>query len=543
MGLSMFKKNEDRPTPPEVYNLYTYLLAMGASWASVMIGYDSAFIGTSLALDSFKEEFGLVGASASRSADINAEIVSAYQGGCLAGAVLGYPVGLYLGRKWGLFVWAACFCLGAGVMLAANGERGYTPLVAGRVIAGLGVGACSNLTPLYISEISPPAIRGQLTGQWEIGWQVGGIVGFWINYGVATTLPSGFQQWFIPFAVQLIPGGLFLMSIPFLTESPRWFMMRGKREKAIKALSKIRHLPQDHPYLIEEINALELQHEHDVNAVGDHFFSPFLGILRSRALITRFFITTTLFMWQNGTGINAINYYSPTIFAAIGLRGTNTRLLTTGIFGVIKIVISLIWAFFLIDRFGRRILFIVGAAGGAISMYIIAGYIQVAAPQDNPTDTIPPSGVMALAFFYIWTIFYGGSWNGGPWVVNAECFPGAVRQAVAMSASASNWLWNLVIARATPTMFISMQGHGPFYFFATMQLLSIIYVVLLLPETKEIPLEEMDRLWNQKNKWTANKVVMAELQRENALNTNPHYLHEDKPNEHRVEDHKSASSA
>lgn len=95
-----------------------------------------------------------------------------------------------------------------------------------------------------------------------------------------------------------------------------------------------------------------------------------------------------------------------------------------------------------------------------------------------------------------------------------------------------------------------------------MQLLSIIYVVLLLPgaspvsrrpfsadqvvalaETKEIPLEEMDRLWNQKNKWTANKVVMAELQRENALNTNPHYLHEDKPNEHRVEDHKSASSA
>lgn len=66
------------------------------------------------------------------------------------------------------------------------------------------------------------------------------------------------------------------------------------------------------------------------------------------------------------------------------------------------------WAFFLIDRFGRRILFIVGAAGGAISMYIIAGYIQVAAPQDNPTDTIPPSGVMALAFFYICELFGDG---------------------------------------------------------------------------------------------------------------------------------------
>ncbi|GAA5909761.1 hypothetical protein JCM5296_002304, partial [Sporobolomyces johnsonii] len=149
-------------------------------------------------------------------------------------------------------------------------------------------------------------------------------------------------------------------------------------------------------------------------------------------------------------------------------------------------------------------------------------------PAANPTTNLPPGGIAAMFFFYLWTAFYAVSWNGTPWVVNSESFPGAVRQVTQCFAATSNWLWNFVISRATPTMFLKMGagGYGVYLFFATMQVLSIPYIVFLLPETRHVPLEEMDRLFAQRNVWTANKVVMAELKREHELGADgrPRYL-------------------
>jgi len=124
---------------------------------------------------------------------------------------------------------------------------------------------------------------------------------------------------------------------------------------------------------------------------------------------------------------------------------------------------------------------------------------------------------------------YAVSWNGTPWVVCSEVFPGSVRTVTSMLAAASNWLWNFVISRATPTMFLNM-GYGVYLFFATMMVISIPYIVFFLPETKAIPLEEMDRLFAPgMGSWNANKKVMAELQRERATaDEQPAYLHRDK---------------
>ena len=108
-------------------------------------------------------------------------VVSFYQAGAFFGAFFAYAAGHYLGRKKGLQVCSAVFILGAGLMLGANGRRGLGFLYAGRVLAGVGIGGASNLTPIYISELAPPAIRGRLVGLYEMGWQIGGVVGFWIN--------------------------------------------------------------------------------------------------------------------------------------------------------------------------------------------------------------------------------------------------------------------------------------------------------------------------------------------------------------------------
>ena len=152
-----------------------------------MIGYDSAFIGGTLALDSFKAEFNWAQYSQHEANLISENIVSAYQAGAFFGALFAYAAGHYLGRKKGLQVFSAIFILGAGLMLGANGQRGLALMYVGRALAGVGVGGASNLTPIYISELAPPAIRGRLVGLYEMGWQLGGVVGFWINVSLETT--------------------------------------------------------------------------------------------------------------------------------------------------------------------------------------------------------------------------------------------------------------------------------------------------------------------------------------------------------------------
>ncbi|GAA5973980.1 hypothetical protein JCM3765_003705, partial [Sporobolomyces pararoseus] len=168
--------------------------------------------------------------------------------------------------------------------------------------------------------------------------------------------------------------------------------------------------------------------------------APFRQVFGKGFLFRRMLITTSLFIWQNGTGINAINYYSPTFFKSIGVAGSSAGLLTTGIFGVIKTILALVWCFFVIDHFGRRGILLVGSVGGAVSMYIIGGYLAAGDVPATPSGNLPPGGIAAMFFFYLWTAFYAVSWNGTPWVVNSESFPGAVRQVTQCFAASSNWL-------------------------------------------------------------------------------------------------------
>lgn len=183
LNMGLLAKIEDRPTPQNVYNWRVYFSSAIAAFAAVMIGYDSAFIGGTIALESFRSEFGLDKMAQTEVNFLSANIVSTYQGGCFFGALFGYPIGQLLGRKKGLMLSGMIFILGAGLMLGTNHARGLGLLYGGRVIAGFGIGISSNLTPIYIAEVAPPAIRGRLVGLYELGWQCGGLVGYWINYG------------------------------------------------------------------------------------------------------------------------------------------------------------------------------------------------------------------------------------------------------------------------------------------------------------------------------------------------------------------------
>ncbi|KAJ5343548.1 hypothetical protein MYU51_021639 [Penicillium brevicompactum] len=511
--MSILKLVEDRPTPKAVYNWKVYLLAAVASCTSCMIGYDSAFIGTTLSLDSFKNEFGFNHMGDGEKNLISANIVSCYQAGAFFGAFFAYPIGHFWGRRIGLLAAGLVFTLGAGLMLGANGDRGLGLLYGGRVLAGLGVGAGSNITPIYISELAPPAIRGRLVGVYELGWQVGGLVGFWINFGVDETLAPSHKQWLIPFAVQLIPSGLLLIGAVFIRESPRWLFGRGRREEAIKNLCWVRQLPEDDIYMIEEIGAIDQALDEQRRSIGVGFWKPFQAAGTNKKVMWRLFLGSALFFWQNGSGINAINYYSPTVFKSIGVKGTNTSLFTTGIFGVVKTVVTFIWLLWLIDQVGRRNLLLIGAAGGSVCLWIVGAYIKIAQPEKNNSDSLTGGGIAAMFFFYLWTVFYTPTWNGTPWVLNSEMFDPNMRSLAQACAAASNWLWNFLISRFTPQMFSAM-GYGVYFFFASLMICSIVFVYFLVPETKGIPLESMDALFDIKPVWRAHGRMVAQL-REN----------------------------
>jgi hypothetical protein len=201
----------------------------------------------------------------------------------------------------------------------------------------------------------------------------------------------------------------------------------------------------------------------------------------------------------------SINYYSPTVFKSIGITGTNTGFFTTGLFGVVKTVVTVVWLLYLIDHLGRTKLLMFGAAGGSVCMWIIGAYIKLHGTSANG-DKLPPGGIAAIFFFYLWTFFYTPSWNGTPWVINSEMFSQQTRSLGQASAAANNWsvisstmkrtntdkhrFWNFIISRFTPQMFLTMS-YGVYFFFASLMILSIPFVFFLIPETKGIPLFEI----------------------------------------------------
>lgn len=297
-GMTLLSLKEDRPTPSAVYNWRVYVCAGIASLASCMIGYDSAFIGTTLALPSFVKEF-FQNESKQSIALLKQNIVSVYQAGAFFGSLAAYATSYFLGRRMSLLLFTLVFILGAGMMLGANGDRGTGLIIGGRVLAGFGVGGCSNMTPIYISELSPPAVRGRLVGIYELGWQIGGLVGFWINYGVNTTLAPTQSQWLIPFAVQLIPAGMLLIGAFFIPESPRWLLSKGRRDQAMKNLCWIRQLDASDVYIVQEVSSIDAEMERFNHEVGAGFWKPFLS-LKQRRIQWRFFLGAMLFVFQNG---------------------------------------------------------------------------------------------------------------------------------------------------------------------------------------------------------------------------------------------------
>ncbi|KAK3112940.1 hypothetical protein LTR53_010251 [Teratosphaeriaceae sp. CCFEE 6253] len=464
-------------------------------------GYDSAFIGTTINQASFKRDFGITGMSKAEQNNVNSNLTSIYSAGGFFGAFFMFFSLELLGRKATLIISDVVFVLGAIMCTAATHQLGL--VYAGRLFTGLGVGGIAAVCPIYIAEIAPPAIRGRLTGFFESSYQIGSVIGFWINYGVVHNIAKGSSTaWRIPMAVQLIPVGILSLGLPFLRESPLWLLKRGRDEEAYQVLSYIRNLPVDHQYILEDVMFVkgQLAHERAVTSGDRPTFGAFTkGACREsvmKGMRNRFALVFFMFMWQGWSGAAAINYYSPTIFTSIGLTDTT---LWTGVYGLIKAAGSVIFFTFFVDTFGRKWPWIVSSLACAVCQYYLAGYIALADPSSAASKAHPSAGTVAGGKAATAAIMiFGATWsfgaNGLPWIISSEIFPSSLRSISGPWAGMSVWLWTYVVTKALPSMYTGM-GYGVYIFFATMLVAASIYAFFFIYETKGLRVDQMDELF------------------------------------------------
>ncbi|KAL7270439.1 hypothetical protein RUND412_006853 [Rhizina undulata] len=490
--VNIFPIREDpsNPSPPEIYNWRIYALAVCASFGSVMFGYDAAFIGGTLNLPSFERAFGLDNVSTAEKSALSANIVTTFQAGCFFGCIFVYWMNERFGRRSSLITGGSVFIVGVILQLVSSGHTGL--MYGGRALTGLGVGSCSLVIPQFISECAPPGIRGGLVGLFELGLQFGTVVGFWVNFALNLTVSSeGNKQWHIPVAIQFIPAALMIIGMTFMIESPRWLFKKGREADATKSLTWLRNLPETHPYIQQELSEYRYQFVHDQHSAPTSLLEG-LRVTLGPKILPRVLIGCALMLAQNFTGINSMNYFGPSIFQAIGFTGTSNSLFATGIYGIVKAVASVICFVLLVDRFGRRPLLICGSCVCAFTMFYLAGFSKLT-NSFNGGAKKNSAGYSAIAMIYIYVVGYGFSWHL-PWLICAEIFPTSIRSLAMVFTTCAQWLFQFAVVYATPYMLSSLE-FGTFIFFGAVITVSIFGIFFFLPETKGVPLEDMDLLW------------------------------------------------
>jgi MFS family permease len=318
-----FKKIEDRPTPKEVYNWRVYMLAIICGCGALTFGYDGmlspcpqdlmagAFIGTTIARPSFKLAMGIDKMTKAEQTAMTTNLTSTFTGSAWFGAVFAWPCMERFGRKRPMQVSAFLFNLGAILMTVTTHNLGM--IYAGRAITGFAVGVLTATIPTFIGEFSPPAIRGQLTGFFEIAYQIGSLVGFWINFGITSHMDvTSNTSWRVAMAVQLIPGGMLAVGSIVLKESPGWLLRKGREEEALHVLSYVRQLPEDHHYLQEEVAMLRVVIEEERKfAGGKKGMIPYLRAFGKELKVPhvrhRMFCLFAMFILMNFSGAVVLN--------------------------------------------------------------------------------------------------------------------------------------------------------------------------------------------------------------------------------------------
>ncbi|KAI5274675.1 general substrate transporter [Aureobasidium subglaciale] len=477
-------------------SIYQFLIGCFAAIGSFLFGYDLGVIAEVVASDSFKISF-LQENSDSRSGTV----VALFTAGCFCGAFLA-SYSDSLGRRSTILLACCIFIVGgviqtAGVVIAM--------LYVGRLIAGIGVGILTMIIPIYQAELAHRKIRGKITSLQQLFNALGQIFATWIGYGCYMTWAGtgNSKEWRIPLGCQMVPalflGGL-IMTFP---ESPRWLCAHDRNDEGLQVLAQLHaHGETSDSYVLAEFELIQLQIAEERSRKSTGYLDLFRGWPNLRRTTLVMAIQASCQM----TGVSAIQYFSPQIFAQIGIP-TSRSLLFQAVNAIIAFAGTTV-CIFTIDSIGRRPLQIFGHLFLCITFVVNATIIKVFPTTSNNTSAHWAFVVMTWLFNFVFFL------TSGPlsWAVPAELFGTAMRLKGVSWGAMTSFAFNTMIGQVTPIAIASI-GWKFYIVFIVCNFTNAVFFWCFQPETKGLNLEDMDELFRDSptfvpgSKWTPSSDV------------------------------------
>ena len=450
------------------------LLASVAALGGFLFGYDSAVINGAVSAigDHFKASAATLGLT-----------VSSALLGAAAGALIAGPVADSRGRLYAMRLAAILFVISA---IGPGFANSLLVLSIFRVVGGVAVGIASVIAPAYIAEIAPASIRGRLGSLQQLAIVSGIFLSLLVDYAIAAAAGSskapwlfGVEAWrwmFVAMTVPAVVYGVLSFTIP---ESPRYLLAKGLIEEAREVLKRV---------LGEHGLAAKIkQIRESLVREGKPSWSDLRG--PAAGLLPIVWVGIGLSVFQQFVGINVIFYYSSVLWQAVGFSEKNSLIITV-ITSVVNIVTTLV-AISLIDRLGRRPLLLIGSAGMAVMLAILAFVFAHATLDAQGQPHLQGSaGPIALLAANVYVFAFGMSWGPVVWVLLGEKFPNTIRAAALSVAAAAQWLANWAISTSFPTL--KNAGLGLAYgLYTAFAILSFFFVWRFVTESKGKELEDM----------------------------------------------------
>ncbi|KAL1860694.1 hypothetical protein Daus18300_009037 [Diaporthe australafricana] len=487
-----------------------YVICAFASFGGIFFGYDSGYINGVSGSPAFYK--AVEGATAEALTDSNLSLItSILSAGTFFGALIAGDVAEFIGRKWTVIVGCIIYIIGVVVQVATTpNSSALGTIVAGRLIAGLGVGFESAIVILYMSEICPRKVRGALVAGYQFCITIGLLLAACVVYGSQHYEDT--RAYRIPIGIQFPWGVILGTGLLFLPDSPRYFVKRGRLDRATDALSRLRGQPADSEYIQVELAEIVANEEYERQLIPNttwfgSWANCFKGSLwTGKSNLRRTILGTSLQMMQQWTGVNFIFYYSTPFLKSTGAI-SNTFLISL-IFTLVNVCSTPI-SFWTVERFGRRPILIIGAFGMLVCQFLVAiigvtvGFNHTHPDPNDATASIAdniPAVNAQIAFIAIFIFFFASTWGPGAWILIGEIFPLPIRSRGVALSTASNWLWNTIIAVITPYMVGETHGNlksSVFFVWGGLCTCAFVYSYFLVPETKGLSLEQVDRMMEE----------------------------------------------
>ncbi|KAF4771625.1 hypothetical protein N7455_008133 [Penicillium solitum] len=500
-AINIFKFNTGS-LPKETLNAKLWFAVFAFGLMGAARGVDEGLITGVFNSNAFKQSVGIDDLEKDELASIKGTISSMVQLGSVAGALFAFIVCDRIGRVWATRQLCCLWILGIAIFIGNNGNMGA--VYAGRFVAGLGIGQTCVVGPIYLSEISPAPIRGLCTCMFTGAVYLGIMIAYFANWGTQIHMADTFNRWAVPTSLHLMFAGIILILTFFQLESPRFYIKQGKREKALEVLCKLRGLPADHPYVLNEITEMDVAFQEEMEATlgmgWKGLFKEILGIKRNAYRLFLTNLAQNMACWSGGS---AITVYAPDLFTLVGITGQEQSLFSTVVFGVVKFVAAIICALFLVDMAGRKRSLIIGIVLQTIAMFYIAIFLNLVPIAENPdfvpTKTQNRASTAAIAFIYISGVGWALGWNSGQYLLSSELFPLRIRGICSSITMAMHFICQYAVNRALPEMLLKDGGlgpHGTFYFFGVISVLGGFWVWLFVPEAAGRSLETIDKMFD-----------------------------------------------